>query len=308
MTQFWPEGRLIQTASNRQALQNRAALEQAAHGETVVEGLCTRCDPSHCLHVALGDLTGVIPREECALGVREGTARDIVILTCVGRPVSCVVTGFAADGTLLLSRRRAQERALGQLLEAMPGEILPATVTHLEPYGAFVDLGCGVPSLIPIKSISVSRIPHPDRRFRPGQEIYAVVRGVEPERNRILLSHKELLGTWAENVGRFQVGETVTGTVRSVMDYGIFVELAPNLTGLAEPTPNYAAGDRVSVYIKSILPEKRKLKLTLIRHAAPMPDPLPLVYRHTAGRILDWDYTAPVTVLQEDSSPFTRDQ
>ena len=306
MTQYWPEGRLMQTESNRKALQSRAALEQAAQSETVLEGMCTRCDPEHRLHIRLGDRSGVIPREECALGIREGTARDIVILTCVGKPVSFLVTGCTGDGTVLLSRRRAQELALGQLLQAVPGDILPATVTHLEAYGAFVDLGCGFPSLIPIKSISVSRIPHPDRRFRPGQEIYAVVRGVEPERNRILLSHKELLGTWAENAGQFQPRETVTGTVRSVMDYGIFVELAPNLTGLAEPAAGYAPGDRVSVFIKSILPEKRKLKLALIGHAAPAPDPLPLSYRYTAGRVTDWDYTAPCTVVQD--SPFTRAQ
>ena len=135
-----------------------------------------------------------------------------------------------------------------------------------------------------------------------------MVSQVEPERNRILLSPRELLGTWAENAARFQAGETVTGIVRSVMDYGVFVELAPNLTGLAEPTEGYGPGDTVSVYLKSILPEKRKLKLALIGHAAPLPRPAPPVYQHTAGRIADWDYTAPETVVQVESSPFTRAQ
>lgn len=168
-----------------------------------------------------------------------GHSRDIAILTCVGKPTSFVITGFE-DGVPQLSRRRAQELALEQLLkDAVPGDILPATVTHLEPYGAFVDIGRGVPSLIPLKTISVSRIPHPNCRFRPGQQIYALVREVLPEQRRIQLSHKELLGTWTENVEAFQPGETVTGIVRSVMDYGIFVELSPNLTGLAEPLEGF---------------------------------------------------------------------
>ncbi|PWL92051.1 MAG: RNA-binding protein [Clostridiales bacterium] len=295
MTNLWPEGRLMDTDENRQALLSRTTLETAWRSQTILEGLAVRCDPSHQLYIQCGDFHGVIPREECALGIREGTARDIAILTCVGKPTSFVITGFE-DGVPQLSRRRAQELALEQLLkDAVPGDILPATVTHLEPYGAFVDIGRGVPSLIPLKTISVSRIPHPNCRFRPGQQIYALVREVLPEQRRIQLSHKELLGTWTENVEAFQPGETVTGIVRSVMDYGIFVELSPNLTGLAEPLEGFLPGDTVSVYIKSILPEKQKIKLAVIGHAAPLPLPLPLTYTYTQGRIENWSYSDAAT-------------
>ena len=51
---------------------------------------------------------------------------------------------------------------------------------------------------------------------------------------RFVLTIRELLGTWAENAARFTVGETVVGIVRSVEEYGTFVEIAPNLAGLAE--------------------------------------------------------------------------
>ena len=304
MTQFWPEGRLIRTEANRRALGSRAALEEACRRETLLEALALRCDPEHRLHLSLNGLPGIIPREECALGIREGRTRDIAILTCVGKPVSFVVTGFSGD-TVLLSRRRAQELALRELLRTRPGEILPAAVTHLEPYGAFVDLGCGVPSLVPLKAISVSRIPHPACRFRPGQEIFVLVRGTRPEQGRVLLSHRELLGTWAENAARFLPGETVPGVVRGVMDYGIFVELAPNLTGLAEPREGFQPGDAVSVFIKSIQPEKRKLKLVLIGRTEPLSPPME--YFHTRGRIPAWSYEDPETEVlpaaQEEESP-----
>lgn len=295
MSKFWPEGRLQDTQENQQFLSSRAGLETAWRQQVILEGLALRCTPAHDLITQLGDTIGVIPREECALGIREGTTRDIAILTCVGKPVHVIITGFV-NGVPQLSRRLAQEQALSQLLQRTPGDIIPATVTHLEPYGAFVDIGCGVPSLIPLKAISISRIPHPNCRFSVGQELYAVVRQVVPEQGRVQLSHKELLGTWSENASQFQAGETVTGTVRGVMDYGIFVELTPNLTGLAEPLEGYQVGDTVAVYLKSILPERQKIKLAIIGHVAPM-EPSPLVYHATAGRVLDWNYHGVTEVL-----------
>ena len=78
------------------------------------------------------------------------------------------------------------------------------------------------------------------------------------------MTHKELLGTWQENVSNFSVGETVRGIVRGIEDYGVFVELAPNLSGLAEYKEGVAVGQEVSVFIKSIIPEKMKVKLLII--------------------------------------------
>ena len=92
--------------------------------------------------------------------------------------------------------------------------------------------------------------------------IRAVVKSIE--NGRITLSHKELLGTWEENVALFSAGETVAGIVRSVEPYGIFVELSPNLAGLAESREDVIPGQQASVYIKSILPARMKVKLVII--------------------------------------------
>ena len=198
-----------------------------------------------------------------------------------------------ADGQprLLLSRRRAQELALAFLLEHWKsGQVISARVTHLEPFGAFVDVGCGVPSLIGVENISVSRIPHPAVRFQVGQDILAAVLDLDPALGRVYLTHKELLGTWTENVAPFQPGMTVPGVVRGIKDYGVFVELTPNLSGLAEQDCRLTEGARVSVYIKAILPERMKIKLLAIELLPPLAEPQPLHYFIREGRLDHWKY------------------
>ena len=141
-----------------------------------------------------------------------------------------------------------------------PGDILPCTVTHIEPFGAFCDVGCGISALLPIDCMSVSRISSPADRVSVGQQILCAIKNRDAQ-GRFVLTIRELLGTWAENAARFTVGETVVGIVRSVEEYGTFVEIAPNLAGLAESCTGLAPGQAVSVYIKNILPEKMKIKL-----------------------------------------------
>lgn len=267
MVEYYPEGWLIDTAENRAALQSTAALIEACRTGQILEGRALVCDSSHNLLVDLGCVKGIIPRDEGALGIREGTVRDIAIISRVNRPVCFVVTGFQKDGdgrtTALLSRRAAQEKRREAFIRRLvPGDIINAQITHLENFGAFADIGCGIVSLLPIDAISVSRIDHPRERFTVGMNIRAVVKSIE--NGRITLSHKELLGTWEENVALFSAGETVAGIVRSVEPYGIFVELSPNLAGLAETREDVIPGQQASVYIKSILPARMKVKLVII--------------------------------------------
>ena len=194
------------------------------------------------------------------------------------------------DFLVRLSRRKVQERARAWLEELPPGTVLPVTVTHLEPFGAFVDAGCGVSSLICVERISISRIPHPSQRFQVGDEVYAVVLAQDRANRRLRLTHRELLGTWSENAQSFSAGMTVPGIARSVLDYGIFVELTPNLSGLAEVKEGISEGDRVSVFVKAVLPQRMKCKLLVIDKLPPAP-PLPCRYFLPAGGRMDrWDY------------------
>ena len=295
---YLPEGRQSDSPANRRALSTVDGLTQAMQTGHILEGTVLSCTPEHDLLVQAGPFTGMIPRLEAAIGIAQGTTREIAILSRVGRPVCFVVTGLdtAPDGSVrpILSRRLAQERVLNYyLVHLRPGDILPATVTHLEPFGAFVDIGCGLVSMIGIEHISVSRIPHPNLRFRPGQEIFVVISAIDRAQRRFQLGHRELLGTWEENVRRFSPGMTVPGTIRGVQDYGLFVELTPNLSGLAEYQDGLPDGTRVSVYIKSILPERMKLKLLIIDQLPPLTQPEPFSYFHTEGHLSVWHSAPP---------------
>ncbi|MBQ9903028.1 MAG: 30S ribosomal protein S1 [Clostridia bacterium] len=267
MNDFMPEGKKLNTDSNRQAMAHPAALAAAMENGTILEARASVCDSSHNLIVDLGCMNGVIPREECALGIAQGTTRDIAIISRVGKPVCFYVTKICADRHGIpyatLSRRAVQQQCMEHYVERLrAGDIIDGRVTHLEQFGAFVDIGCGIPSLMSIDTMSVSRIAHPSDRFTVGMDIRAVVRSNEG--GRISLSHRELLGTWTENASLFNIGETVTGIVRSVEEYGVFVEIMPNLAGLAEKREGIEPGCGASVYIKSIIPERMKIKLVLV--------------------------------------------
>lgn len=266
MSEFLPEGKRMATARNREILSSEPLLREAMERQTILEGRALLCDAQHNLSVDLGCMRGVIPREEGALGIRDGSVRDIAVISRVNRPVCFTVREITCDehGKLaVLSREKAQQICLERYISTLrSGDIIDARITHLENFGAFADVGCGIVALLPIDSISVSRIEHPRERFAVGMDIKALISSIE--NGRISLSHKELLGTWEENAAAFIPGETVTGIIRSVESYGAFVELAPNLAGLAELRDNLQAGRQASVYIKSILPEKMKIKLIII--------------------------------------------
>ena len=237
------------------------------------------------------------PREEGALGIREGTVRDIALLARVNRPVCFIVQEIrespGGKSRLLCSPGGKPRRAAGakKLDRVVPGDVLDARITHLEAFGAFADIGCGIVALMPIDMISVSRIHHPRDRFRVGMDIRAVVRSTE--NGRITLSQRELLGTWLENASRFSSGETVAGIVRSVEPYGTFVELAPNLAGLAEKREGVTPGQQASVYIKSILPERMKIKLVLIETFPTSETPAPPHYYFTGSHMDRFLYSPP---------------
>lgn len=294
-TRFLPEGQLLFTPENQKACSSRRTLLQAMRTRKILEGRVLLCGIDHSLIVRVGSYTGSIPREEAAIGIAEGTTREIAILSRVGKTVCFTVD--AVEGpehapALLLSRRNAQEMALQHILTTWkPGLIIPATVSHLEPFGAFVDIGCGVPSMIGIENLSISRIPHPGCRLFPGQKIFALVTKIDYELGRVILSHKELLGTWKENAAHLAPGMTVPGYVRSIKEYGAFIELFPNLSGLSEPKEDLHEGDRVSVYIKSILPERHKIKLRVLERLPSEETPPQLPYFHREGFLSDWKYT-----------------
>ncbi len=301
---YTPEGVLSGTPENSEYLSSAASLERAMSEGRILESTVLLCDSKLRLHLDLGGIKGIIERDE-ALWCREGeTLKDIAVITRVGKPVCFKVIGISYEHgkpIAYLSRRLAQLECMERYVSKLSaGDIIPATVTHMENFGAFVDIGCGISSLLSVDCISVSRISHPSDRLSVGERIHTVVKNVDSENSRVFVSTRELLGTWEENAACFEAGQTVVGIVRSIESYGVFIELAPNLAGLAEiregtrDSQIATVGSYVAVYIKSIIPERMKIKLVIIDTYSGETPPKKMKYyidTETTHRLDHWTYS-----------------
>lgn len=265
-------------------------LRRAASSGQILQAMCTKCDEHHNLHIDLGPIQGIIPREEAALDLPQNRSRDIAILSKVGKCVSFQVLSLE-NSRAILSRKAAQAEAKSYFLSALrPGDILDAVVLNPAEFGVFCDIGCGITALMRIDRCCTSRLESAAQRFYPGQHIHVAILHIDDSTGRIDLTGKELLGTWAQNASLFHPGQTVTGFVRSTMPYGLFVELTPNLSGLSEPDSRVSPGDAVSVYIRSINEMTHKIKLNILQALPHQPHPPELRYFLNSGHLETWEY------------------
>ena len=265
---------------------------------TIYEGTAIKCDSSMNLWVKYCGIMCRMPREEVSYLFPGEKDKDIAVISRVGKSVCFKIIGACKNSLgeeeLIISRRLAQIECLQEYVDKLkPGDIIDAKVTHMEQFGAFCDIGCGIIALLSVDCISVSRISHPRDRFEPGDIIRAIVKSRTDE-GRIYLTHRELLGTWEENAAAFSQGQTVAGIIRSIESYGVFIELTPNLAGLAETKDTIMPSQSAAVYIKSIIPEKMKIKLVLIDTKGTELPKSPIKYIgniHSMDHIDHWVYS-----------------
>ena len=296
MKDFLPEGHSA-ALQRGHAPFSLSYLEQAAVRGTILEAPVTLCDSRMDLHVFLGDVKGILPRDDVTFSPLGEAPKDIAILTRVGKTVCFTVKEIVkgeSGPVAILSRKEAQRACYqGYVSRLRPGDIIQAKVTHMERFGVFLDIGCGIVSLLTTDSISVSRISHPSLRFSVGDECRVVVKSMD-DAGRIYVSRRELLGTWEQNATLFEAGQTVAGTVRSIEPYGVFIELTPNLTGLAERKEGIRENTPVSVFIKSISPERMKIKLVIIDSCPQAATPAcPRLLEPSVAHMDRWRYSPP---------------
>lgn len=283
MQLFLPEG----YAPQERGSWEHAVLQEAATSGDVLQAPVLCRDITQGLTVDLFPYEGFISRAEISLAAREGRTEP----SAVGPVVMFCVIGRLPDGRWLLSRAEAQRKAQTLLLGQLNvGDVLPAVATAVLPHKVICDVGCGISAVLGAENISVSRARNAAERLRCGQKLFVAAAVIDRQFCEITLTHKELLGTWRENAARFLPGQTVRGIVRGIKSYGVFVELAPNLCGLAEPFDGLSVGMPVSVFIKSVLPEKKKVKLTVL---APLPcigEVTQMRYYITEGNVAGWAY------------------
>ncbi len=159
------------------------------------------------------------------------------------------------------------------------GDIVPGTVTRFEKFGAFISLGGGVEGLCHISEIGWSRLSDPSEVLTLGQSVQVMILDIIDLEGRlkISLSVKQAGGEgdpWLKVPEKFPVGTTIQGTVEKKEQYGLFVNIAPGITGLlprskwrdhvdAQGFENKKKGDQFIVRIDEILFEQKKLSLGL---------------------------------------------
>ena len=146
-------------------------------------------------------------------------------------------------------------------MKVKKGQIVDGKVTGIKPYGAFIKMDNGEDGLIYIEDLSVVRIKSPEERLKVGQKVKCMVKYIDEKTGKINLSYKSCLGTWEENVSNFKEGMTVKGIVRDTEKNknGVFIELTPNLVGMAEYEEGLEYGQKVDVYIKKLITKEKKL-------------------------------------------------
>src|SRR5271169_4244914 len=114
------------------------------------------------------------------------------------------------------------------------GSKVKGKITNLVPYGAFVEIEDGVEGLIHVSELSwTKRITRPSDVLTVGQEVEAVVLGVNKEEQKISLGVRQLEpNPWDEIEHRYPIGKQVKGTVRNTTAYGAFIELEEGIDGM----------------------------------------------------------------------------
>ncbi|MFZ0244005.1 MAG: 30S ribosomal protein S1 [Desulfobacterales bacterium] len=204
----------------------------------------------------------------------------------VGETLLFSITQFEDKGrNIVLSRRklleREQQKARAAFLTTLTtGAVLTGTVSRLMPYGAFVELIPGLEGMVHISELSWSRLEKPEEAVRPGDRIQVKVIGIETgedaAREKIALSVKQATADpWADVLDRFQPQDLIQGKVTRCAPFGAFVEIAPGIEGLVhisemsfvkrvqKPTDIVTPGETVTVMVKAIDSEKRRVSLSI---------------------------------------------
>lgn len=176
---------------------------------------------------------------------------------------------------------KAKKSALDKI-EA--GDVLEGTVQRLTDFGAFVDLG-GVDGLVHVSEIAWHRVEHPADALKEGDQVKVKVLKIDRDQERISLSIKETLqGPWEQVANKIKPGDVITGTVKRLVTFGAFVEVAPGVEGLVHisqishhhigtPSEALEEGQEVQAKVLDVLPEQKRISLS-IKEVEPKPEPV----------------------------------
>jgi len=232
------------------------------------------------LIVRLNNVTGFLPVSQLAPDhyprVMGGDKTKILekLKTYVGSMFSVRVLDVNEEDEKLIVSEKAvwEEKQKNVIAQYKVGQSVMGEVTALADFGAFVKFD-SLEGLVHISEIAWQRIDHPRDVLKIGQKVEAEIIGIEG--SKIFLSMKKLVrDPWADISRRYKVGDTVEGTILKVNPFGFFVELDPEIHGLAhvselseKPVADIATigkpGDKMNFKIVSIEPNEHRLGLSV---------------------------------------------
>jgi small subunit ribosomal protein S1 len=223
--------------------------------------------------VDLGGVDGLVHVTEISRR-RVAHAKDVLH---VGQDVTVKVTKVAPDGKRIsLSMRELEADPWEKLSERLvPGTSFSGTVVRHADFGLFVEVEPGVDGLVHVSQLLPGVGPK-DPSVAVGQIVRGWVREVDTAARRLSLSLREVCTTdpWDGIASRFAEGTVVTGEVENVAPFGVFVNLAPGLTGLipnsetglahgAPVSKSFAPAQKVDVKIIGLDTAKKRISLSV---------------------------------------------
>ncbi len=249
---FVPEG--WNQENNKYSIEE---LKRAREQNAVLEGKIHNIDYNHNVYIDLGNnIKGIIPNQELGQMVKGNNYIQFKINDIKEQENTCI-----------LSRKAVKDESLDWIINNLSqGDIVDGIVRSIKPYGAFIEVGGGTSGLLYINDISVARMKSPEERLQVGQRIKVKIKEIDKQNKKFFLSYKDMLGSWEDNIKDFEEGSIVKGIAKEITKNkdGIFIELKPNLVGLCDYKKDIEYGKEVIVRIKKIIPEKKKIKLTLV--------------------------------------------
>ncbi len=198
----------------------------------------------------------------------------------VGDVVECVILKVDSDAKRIsLGMKQVEPNPWDTVAERYPiGTIIEGKIKNITDFGVFIGIDEGIDGLVHISDISwTRRYKHPSEVFKKGDSVRALILAIDREQERFSLGIKQLdEDPWAVAVSRFPVGETVSGKVTNITDFGLFVELAEGVEGLIHVSESglakgkpineaYQLGDMITAKVISISAADHKIGLSIKR-------------------------------------------
>ena len=284
-------------------------ITQAIKDGAILEARVISCDADYTLTLDLGkNILGTIKIDEFEFSVNEHKVNTHSAEYSIYRHVKFIPLSITKNNgiyTVECSRKKAQEICFNNYIKNLePGDIIDATITRINRYGVFCDIGCGITALLPTNNISVTHVIDVNAFLKNVHNLKVIVKSID-ENYRIQLTHKELLGTWKEEVENIHRGDIICGTVLSVEEYGVFIRISQNLSGLADVSAlELNTGDKVLVRVTLIKEESMKVKLVIISKVDDDNEKLEVTqfnYRIKDSHINEWHYSTPTAKRQISS-------